>query len=134
MNVQDGGCEALGSATIQGSLPDPYSPPAPSGAETALQAPVHAHSYPLRGSWSQETPAPQRPPVRFLLGLRLFWPRSSVGLGRPQPGPRTPPWLLWAPAPHPAALTLSPPHRGSHGPGRGEAARRVSLQAPGSRS
>lgn len=86
---------------------------------------------PPAGQLIPANPGPAKAPGRVLLGQCLFWPRSSVGVGRPQPCPRTPPWLLWAPGPLPAAPTLSPAHHGSHGSGCGEAARRESPVGPG---
>ncbi|XP_069421484.1 nascent polypeptide-associated complex subunit alpha, muscle-specific form-like [Ovis canadensis] len=77
------------SAFPQVTLPG-ATPPALLGADTALQAQVRTCSCPLQGSWSQETPV--------------------KAPGEAQLGPHTSPWLLWAPAPNPAAPTLSPPH------------------------
>lgn len=116
VNVQDGGREALGSATIRGSPLLPLQPASAVWGRDGLQAPVHSCSCPLRGSWCRPPPAQRRPrggscSVSVCSGLaaRLVWAAPAR--------PAHPALLLWTPGPRPAAPTLGPPHRGSHGSG-----------------
>lgn len=79
-------------------------------------------------------PGPAEAPGRVLLGQCLFWPRGSIGVGGPRPA-RAP-----RPAPVDSRSTACSPDAGPPAPrvsrvwsGCGEAARRVSPEAPGSR-